>query len=715
MLLHAGLLWLICSGTAGCSSRRSSREFREYGFRFMMRKGAASLLLCTESREVEETNTVLCTSPQITEAIVRRPQQTRGSSVVQESDSQAIPRACLRLSYTPAGGTNARSCHMLGCSINNDMFPDAGRPSHACIDRTGSCRVGGLKHKNSRFLVKDTDLEAMQSKRMWSNTLPTLIMPMSIFNGAKYVPPAPTDAKPKPTYSNVELLVSSYRARADQLKAYDDAKNALLEEVIQAYHHIASTQSDAMEQREEEQRRFQLALLERKDLLETGVRVLQDIMNQDPFILCLLDGNAFLFDHALLRAGRQGGERAATLLSDALLEWSQAHVSDFPVETKVAVRVYADLAGLAETCSATGLPISKEHVQDFFQGLMSDHALFDFVDVGSNRNGAVQKLAGQFKMHTMDMHCRQIYLGCLHTENYSALLKEAAETDVKMMTRITLLEGPSPTDGLDELQYPVASFPDILHYQESAPVTRSERRVHSRLVDASADSIGHNANAHTFAPRVTTPYTLSSTTPSPVASELYTHSHTRSDSLSTSRLSQISAVNGRNASPGIWAKVAQTSATLPLTDLTQRYQPSHITTIIRRNRRGHRIDEPIMYDRDEMQKLRKTKWCNQHFIGIGCCHFNASKPEKCPHVHEGHLTTRQKSSLRVIARETPCKRGAACDDLNCIYGHRCPFPRATEGSMRGLGCLNGDSCRFPIEMHGLDNVPVMTTRNSGAF
>jgi hypothetical protein len=70
--------------------------------------------------------------------------------------------------------------------------------------------------------------------------------------------------------------------------------------------------------------------------------------------------------------------------------------------------------------------------------------------------------------------------------------------------------------------------------------------------------------------------------------------------------------------------------------------------------------------------------------------------------------------LRVVARETPCKKGHECDDPKCIYGHQCPFPAASEGSMRGSGlCLNGEACRFPASMHGMDLQPMRITKVTG--
>jgi hypothetical protein len=99
--------------------------------------------------------------------------------------------------------------------------------------------------------------------------------------------------------------------------------------------------------------------------------------------------------------------------------------------------------------------------------------------------------------------------------------------------------------------------------------------------------------------------------------------------------------------------------------------------------------------------LKKLKLCNQHYIGRGCCHWQA-KNGACPHKHEYQLSTKDKKWLRVVARETVCKKGTYCVDFECIYGHHCPYPKANEGSMRGIGCINGDACRFGREMHGMD-------------
>lgn len=153
------------------------------------------------------------------------------------------------------------------------------------------------------------------------------------------------------------------------------------------------------------------------------------------------------------------------------------------------------------------------------------------------------------------------------------------------------------------------------------------------------------------------------------------------------------------------SQIASKKATQPLADFRPASAPVPATPI-KRNKFNQRLDDVLDYDRDEVQRVKKLKSCNQHYIGNGCCHFNAGKPDKCPHAHNNRLTDADLKVLRVVARETPCKKGHDCDDPKCIYGHRCPFPLAMEGSMRGIGCLNGNACRFPSSMHGMDTVPV---------
>ncbi|KAK1080247.1 hypothetical protein LTR48_007843, partial [Friedmanniomyces endolithicus] len=112
-----------------------------------------------------------------------------------------------------------------------------------------------------------------------------------------------------------------------------------------------------------------------------------------------------------------------------------------------------------------------------------------------------------------------------------------------------------------------------------------------------------------------------------------------------------------------WALVAKTSAARPQTTAPTSFfagttpTTTSVAKEILRNRAGHRVDEALDYDREEVLRLKKLKMCNQHYIGGGCCHYNAGKSDKCPHKHEIKVTAQERYFLRVVARETPCKKG----------------------------------------------------------
>jgi len=437
-----------------------------------------------------------------------------------------------------------------------------------------------------------------------------------------------------------------------------------------------------------------------------------------------------IFNHLSLRDGEQGGKRAAEAFHDAVAQWAAINVVECPADVRVVVRVYANLKGLADSCTKAGLITSPTLVEDFARGFTRGKTLFDFVDVGCGQDTAVGKVVGEsslhtkekrplfglaaltsadtFKLHLYDYHCRQILLGCSHDDGYACSLAPYA-SDEEVVRRVTLVEGTPFEKGLAALPFEKKKFAGIFR-ENKMPNGPSDL-----LKDLRRDSRVLSGASGVFTPRTNTPYT-------PVVSpdgsipqldgQLLTirPAHLRTESTASSTTSSEAA------GAKTWAKVSGSAAALPFTDLARpASQQTEVISAIRRNRKGQRLDEPMDYNHDDVYRLKKLKCCNQHYIGVGCCHFNASKADKCPHRHDAKLSTKDLYNLRVVARETPCKKGTDCEDVKCIYGHCCPFPIATEGSMRGVGCLNGDACRFPAVMHGMDKMAVKTIKVTGTF
>ena len=67
-----------------------------------------------------------------------------------------------------------------------------------------------------------------------------------------------------------------------------------------------------------------------------------------------------------------------------------------PDDFRIAVKVYANVKGLAETCAKAGLVSNIAHFESFAHGFSSGNDLFEFVDVGQGDNKATGKMAGMY-------------------------------------------------------------------------------------------------------------------------------------------------------------------------------------------------------------------------------------------------------------------------------------------------------------------------------
>ncbi|KAK4541043.1 hypothetical protein LTR36_008412 [Oleoguttula mirabilis] len=504
--------------------------------------------------------------------------------------------------------------------------------------------------------------------------------------------------------------VASFWGRYEHLKSQDSMKNVLLEDVITRYENLVLKHNEYVMAHEEEDETLK-AFHRREQTLMTSVNTLQNILNRDPFVLVLIDGDGMIFNNNFLRDGETGGRQAAAVLHDAVQKWSVEAVIETPPDVKVVVRVYANLGGLADVCTKAGLISSPNQLAEFARGFTRGKTLFDFVDVGAGKDRADGKIAETFKLYLYDYHCRQILFGCSHDNGYARLLEQY--TDAEPLRRVTLLEGTPFEKELAILPFPTVKLGSIFR-ESKISVPGSVDLLTGQPPRPRIDSRGLSATSGVFTPRTNSPFSPGRG-PIPQLDGQTTISqrlpHLRNNSIASSGNSSESA------SANSWATVAKTSSArlyseLPPTPTNSTSPPKSIL----RNLKGQRVDQTLEYDRDEVLRLKRLKMCNQHYIGNGCCHYNAGKPDKCPHRHDVKLSNQSRYTLRVVARETPCKKGFECDDAKCIYGHRCPFPLATEGSSRGSGmCLNGDNCRFPREMHGVDTKVVKRTLVTGAF
>lgn len=115
-----------------------------------------------------------------------------------------------------------------------------------------------------------------------------------------------------------------------------------------------------------------------------------------------------------------------------------------------------------------------------------------------------------------------------------------------------------------------------------------------------------------------------------------------------------------------WASAATSAVQIvsPPATPTPTLSSLAFSTEIPRNRLGQRIDPPTVYDKEEVDRVRKMKLCNVHFLRGDCGY------DPCTHSHNKKLSKSEMAALKTVARMVPCRQGSACDDPKCMYGHR---------------------------------------------
>lgn len=102
------------------------------------------------------------------------------------------------------------------------------------------------------------------------------------------------------------------------------------------------------------------------------------------------------FDEQLLSKGEQGGKEAAGLLWGCVRDYVNQKDPELPSDIRIVTRIYANLKGLADVCCRAGLVEKSSVVDDFARGFTGSKQLFDYIDVGSGKDRADDKLTGTF-------------------------------------------------------------------------------------------------------------------------------------------------------------------------------------------------------------------------------------------------------------------------------------------------------------------------------
>ena len=300
--------------------------------------------------------------------------------------------------------------------------------------------------------------------------------------------------------------------------------------------------------------------------------------------------------------------------------------------------------------------------------------------------GSTTKLTApeSFKLFIDDYHCRQIFFGCSHDNGFARLL-ETYMNDPAYLSKVTLLEGVPFEKELVDLPYETKKFPLLFRDTKIsvvAPVgSPPVKNVHPFTGLPTRFPSSRTSSAQGS-------YVLDS----PMIAKLVPNMP-RTPSSSTL------ASDGTPAIKPITSWASKAAAPVPAVPASPLYQPVDREEVIARNRAGQRVDPRCRdYDKAEVDRVKKIKMCNVHFLRNECPYG-----DNCTHLHNYKPTSAEIATLRLVARMAPCQSGSGCQDIKCLYGHRCPAPPAkTKLPLGTKNCIFGETCKFPDELHDID-------------
>ncbi|ORY19626.1 hypothetical protein BCR34DRAFT_552579 [Clohesyomyces aquaticus] len=517
---------------------------------------------------------------------------------------------------------------------------------------------------------------------------------------------------------------SNLRARYDRMIDQENEKTKFLTELMSRFETLNEQYRDEVQATSRE-RQLYAQFQKVRETLEGQVAVLTSALERDPFVLILIDADGMVFQDEFIRAGETGGRQAAARLQSAIMDYIHKEAKNVPTSSKIVCRAYANFRGLSNTLVSNTIIPDANTFYDFTLGFTRGRTLFDFVDVGPGKDRADDKLIETFKLYIHDYHCRHVFFGCSHDNGYARALEDLA-MDATYLDKITLMEGlpfgkellmlPFKTNKIDGL-FRTSALTNLLSTSYAPPTADPG----TNGTAAPTTNLANGANGATVSNGYYTPPVgkvipvyngLPSRFPAPGAVRQSSAPQTptmgraspdvRPDARTPSgTVFGISAVESKAPPVMNWA--AKAAAPPPIVEEPS-YKPCARDEVIARNRAGQRVDPPCRdYDKAEVDRVKKIKLCNVHFLRRECPYGT-----NCTHRHDYEPANAEIQVLKLVARMAPCINGSHCQDIKCIYGHRCPAPESRTPVKGSKTCIFGKDCKFPVELHNLDANVVKT-------
>ncbi|KAL1598540.1 hypothetical protein SLS59_006827 [Nothophoma quercina] len=493
--------------------------------------------------------------------------------------------------------------------------------------------------------------------------------------------PAPASASNTVTRpSTVDPEHSTLYQRYELLQQYDKDKNDFIGELLTRYEYL-SQQYQALASHTRCDVEGEATWQVEKRTSERTIAQYQRALSENPFVMVLIDGDGMIV------------RTISSLMLYVVDAASFVMTKDVPLNARVICRVYANVLGLGEVLARAGVVEDAYDFELFMRGFTRAKTMFDFIDVGSGKDRADEKIIENFKIFSQDYHCRRILFGCSHDNGYARALEKCSDK-TEIVSKVVLLEGVPFEKELLPLPYVTKKFPDIFRDRKLVVFPDQQHHVGTGIPAQKVYDISTGLPGR-FPPP---PQVMDS----PMPARAIAVGLPRTPSSSTIASDGFIAAK---APPVMNTWAAKAAAPPPPKPASPAYEPVDRNEVIARNRAGQRIDLPCKdYDKTEVDRVKRLKLCNVHFLRQECPYGM-----QCTHKHAYEPSRSEIATLRLVARMSPCQNGSGCQDAKCIFGHRCPAPPSRNKVPKGTkSCIFTETCKFPIELHDIDTNVVKT-------
>ncbi|KAJ7361717.1 hypothetical protein DFH08DRAFT_1033393, partial [Mycena albidolilacea] len=172
-------------------------------------------------------------------------------------------------------------------------------------------------------------------------------------------------------------------------------------------------------------------------------QVFNSLKNDNPLLLCLVDGDGHIFQKADLQdwnQGHAGGRQAALLLTKGLTDYT-AGAADTPKissRAQVWLTVFCNKTGLVETLVNQDV-CTKEQFEDFCFGFNLAAPLFSIVDVGPGKEAADAKIKECLRVFARFPQTSFVFFGGGHDNGYTSALTSLENEG--FLNKVVLLRG----------------------------------------------------------------------------------------------------------------------------------------------------------------------------------------------------------------------------------------------------------------------------------